>query len=60
MPKTGYDSFAQAKNEIINYIVGYYSQVRPHQHILPTEKNTTNTTKNSVVTGCGIKRYQYF
>jgi len=32
IPKTGYDSFVQAKNEIIDYIIGYYSQVRPHQH----------------------------
>jgi len=32
IPKTGYESLAQAKNEIIDYIIGYYSQVRPHQH----------------------------
>lgn len=32
VPSTGYDSFAQAKHEIIDYIIGYYSQVRPHQH----------------------------
>lgn len=32
IPKTGYDSFTEAKREIINYIIGYYSQVRPHQH----------------------------
>ena len=28
----GYDSFAEAKHEIIDYIIGYYSQVRPHRH----------------------------
>ena len=32
VPSTGYDSFAQAKHEIIDYIIGYYSQVRPHRH----------------------------
>lgn len=32
IPQTGYDSFAQAKHDIINYMIGYYSQVRPHQH----------------------------
>lgn len=32
VPSTGYDSFAQAKHKIIDYIIGYYSQVRPHQH----------------------------
>ena len=32
VPQTGYHSFAQAKHEIIDYIIGYYSQVRPHQH----------------------------
>jgi len=32
MPATGYHSFTEAKHEIIRYIIGYYSQVRPHQH----------------------------
>ncbi len=32
IPSTGYDSFAEAKHEIIDYIIGYYSQVRPHRH----------------------------
>lgn len=32
IPQTGYHSFAQARHEIIDYIIGYYSQVRPHQH----------------------------
>ena len=32
IPRTGYDSFTQAKHDIINYIIGYYNQVRPHQH----------------------------
>lgn len=30
VPETGYQSFIQAKAAIIDYIVGYYSQVRPH------------------------------
>ena len=32
VPQTGYESFSQAKTAIIDYIIGYYSQVRPHQH----------------------------
>ena len=32
IPSGGYDSFAQAKYKILDYIIGYYSQVRPHQH----------------------------
>jgi len=32
IPQTGYSSFSQAKAAIIDYILGYYSQVRPHQH----------------------------
>ncbi len=32
VPAMGYDSFTQAKHEIIDYIIGYYSQVRPHRH----------------------------
>ena len=32
MPTIGYHSFVQAKDSIIDYIIGYYSQVRPHRH----------------------------
>ena len=32
MPNIGYQSFEQAKSSIWNYIIGYYSQVRPHRH----------------------------
>lgn len=32
IPQSGYHSFAQAKQEIMDYIIGYYSQVRPHRH----------------------------
>jgi putative transposase len=32
VPSAGYDSFVEAKHEIIDYIIGYYSQVRPHRH----------------------------
>lgn len=30
VPTTGYDSFNEAKREIMRYITGYYSQLRPH------------------------------
>ena len=32
IPTTGYRSFTEAKAEIIHYIVGYYSSVRPHHY----------------------------
>jgi putative transposase len=32
VPQNGYLSIHLAKSDIINYIIGYYSQVRPHRH----------------------------
>ena len=32
VPTLGYTSFTEAKHAIVDYIIGYYSQVRPHQH----------------------------
>lgn len=32
VPTIGYRSFNEAKLDIMKYIIGYYSQVRPHQH----------------------------
>lgn len=32
MPELGYRTFLEAKHAITDYIVGYFSQVRPHQH----------------------------
>ena len=32
IPKTGYTSIQEARIDIVEYIVGYYSQVRPHTH----------------------------
>ena len=32
VPTTGYQYFTQAKQHITDYIVGYYSQIRPHQY----------------------------
>lgn len=32
VPETGYPSFTIAKQAINEYMIGYYSQVRPHQH----------------------------
>jgi len=32
VPRTGYASLEQARQGITDYIVGYYSQTRPHQH----------------------------
>ncbi len=32
VPDTGFHSFNEAKQTVWNYIIGYYSQVRPHSH----------------------------
>ena len=32
MPTTGYRSFIEADNSVVNYIIGYYSKVRPHSY----------------------------
>lgn len=32
MPKLGYQSLIDARDSIVQYIIGYYSQIRPHQH----------------------------
>ena len=32
IPETGYDSVEEAKHDIIDYVLGYYSQLRPHTH----------------------------
>ena len=30
VPETGYGDFSSAKQSIIDYIIGYYSELRPH------------------------------
>ena len=32
VPTTGYRLFIEAENAVVNYIIGYYSQVRPHSY----------------------------
>jgi len=32
VPQTGYRSFAEAEQNVVSYIIGYYSRVRPHNH----------------------------
>jgi len=32
VPQVGYTSLTEAEDAIVNYIIGYYSQVRPHSH----------------------------
>ncbi|CAK2398779.1 transposase [Vibrio crassostreae] len=32
IPTVGYRSFSEAQQEIIQYIIGYYSQLRPHHY----------------------------
>ena len=32
IPENGYRTFSEAKEQIVRYIIGYYSQLRPHQY----------------------------
>ena len=32
VPTYGYLSFSQAQHHIVKYLIGYYSQLRPHKH----------------------------
>ncbi len=32
VPETGYRCFASAKQSITDYMIGYYSALRPHKH----------------------------
>lgn len=40
IPELGYRAFLEAKHAIKDYIVGYFSLVRPHQHnkMLPPDQ----------------------
>ena len=41
MPALGYSSFIEAKHEVTDYLVGYYSQTRPHRHNGGLSPNTS-------------------
>lgn len=32
VPASGYRSFTEAQSQVLHYIIGYYSQLRPHQY----------------------------
>ncbi len=44
IPRTGYRYFSEVKAAIVNYILGYYSQVRPHTH---NDGTTPNVAENN-------------
>lgn len=49
MPVTGYTSFSEAAHAITDYIVGYYSELRPHEYNggLPPSESENRYRKNS-------------
>ncbi|UNH32364.1 integrase core domain-containing protein [Moellerella wisconsensis] len=49
VPMIGYRSFTEAQQQIIRYIIGYYSQLRPHQYNggLPPNESERLYWKNS-------------
>ena len=32
IPRTGYESFTEAERSIVDYLTGYYTQIRPHKN----------------------------
>lgn len=44
MPVTGYTSFSEAAHAITDYIVGYYSELRPHEYNGANRKTDTEKT----------------
>ncbi len=32
VPETGYRSFENARQSVIDYVIGYYARIRPHKH----------------------------
>ncbi|HDF2330311.1 TPA: transposase, partial [Morganella morganii] len=49
VPVTGYTSFSEAAHAITGYIVGYYSELRPHEYNggLPPNESENRYRKNS-------------
>ncbi|AFJ47272.1 putative transposase [Shimwellia blattae DSM 4481 = NBRC 105725] len=49
MPVTGYINFSEAAHAITDYIVGYYSSLRPHDYNggLPPNESENRYWKNS-------------
>jgi len=60
MPTVGYQSLVQANAAVVNYIMGYYSKVRPHQHnggLTPNQSerrywNTYNSVTTTYINSC--------
>lgn len=48
VPTKGYSNFNDAQTSITEYIVGYYSQHRPHQHNGGLPPNTAEANYNLV------------
>ncbi len=49
VPVTGYISFSEADHAITGYIVGYYSELRPHEYNggLPPNESENRYRKNA-------------
>ena len=48
VPTKGYSSFNETQVSITQYIIGYYSQYRPHQHNGGLPPNAAKATFNLV------------
>lgn len=62
IPTVGYRSFAEAHQEIMRYIIGYYSQRRPHQYnggLTPNESERLYCENSKVVTNFARPLYLY-
>ncbi len=41
VPDLGYESFERASQAVTDYVIGYYSQIRPHKHNDGLSPNST-------------------
>ncbi len=52
VPKAGYPTGQEAKRDLIDYIIGYYSQTRPHQYnggLTPNESERLYWEKHKIL-----------
>ena len=59
VPATGYVSFSEAVHAITDYIVGYYSALRPHEYNggLPPNESENRYWKNSNAVASFVDHY---
>ncbi|BDW25433.1 hypothetical protein JNE141411_47690 (plasmid) [Escherichia coli] len=62
MPEVDYISFSEAAHAITDYIVGYYSTLRPHEYNggLPPNESENRYWKNSTPVASFVKHVKFW